>query len=57
MTMAKLTGTGDNGNVAQQAEDLWAEQGAVPQTEELVDERLRTGKWFLVAKKKTTVKS
>lgn len=52
MTMTKLTGTGDNGNVAQQAEDLWAEQGAVPQTEELVEESLRTGKWFLVAKNK-----
>ena len=37
---AKLTGTGNNGNVAQQGEDLWAEEGAVPNCEELVEKRL-----------------
>ena len=47
---AKLTGTGDNGNIAQQAEDLRAEEGAVPNTEEFVKESLWTGKRFLVEK-------
>lgn len=37
---AKLTGTGNNWNVAQQGEDLWAEEGAVPNCEELVEKRL-----------------
>lgn len=40
---AKLTGTGNNWNVAQQGEDLWAEEGAVPNCEELVEKRLWTG--------------
>lgn len=37
---AKLTGTGDNRNVAQQAEDLWAEEGAIPNIEEFVEKNL-----------------
>lgn len=36
----KLTGTGDNGNVTQQAEDLWTEEGAIPNIEEFVEKNL-----------------
>lgn len=39
-TRGKLTGTGDNRNVAQQAEDLWAEEGTVPNVEEFVEKNL-----------------
>lgn len=46
----KLTGAGDNGNVAQQAEDLWAEEGTVPNGEEFVEKSLWTGKPLLVKK-------
>ncbi len=37
---AKLTGTGDNRNVAKQAKDLWAEEGTIPNTEEFVEKSL-----------------
>lgn len=37
---AKLTGTGDNRDVAQQAEDLWAEERTVPNVEKFVEKSL-----------------
>lgn len=43
----KLTRTGDDGEVAQQAEDLRAMEGAVPDVEKLVEENLRTGETLL----------
>lgn len=36
----KLTGAGDNRNVAEQAEDLWAEEGTIPNTEKFVEKSL-----------------
>lgn len=47
---AKLTGTGDNRDVAQQAEDLWAEERTVPNVEKFVEKSLCTGKPLLVEK-------
>lgn len=37
---AKLTGTWNNRNVAQQPKDLWAEEGSVPNIEKLVEKSL-----------------
>lgn len=48
---AKLTGTGDNRDVAQQAEDLWAEERTVPNVEKFVEKSLCTGKPLLVEKR------
>lgn len=36
----KLTGAGDNGDVAQQAKNLWTEEGTVPHVEEFVEKSL-----------------
>lgn len=47
---ATLTGTGDNRNVTQQAEDLRAEEGAIPNVEEFVEKNLWTGKALLMKK-------
>lgn len=44
----KLTRTGDNRDVTQQAEDLRAKEGAVPDIEELVEKNLRAGKTLLM---------
>lgn len=44
----KLTRTGDNRDVAQQAKDLRAKEGAVPDIEELVEKNLRAGKTLLM---------
>lgn len=45
---SKLTGTWDNRNVAQQGEDLRAEQGPIPDLQEFVEERFWTRKPLLV---------
>lgn len=45
--MRKLTRAGDNREVAQQAEDLRAMEGAVPDVQKLVEENLGTGKTLL----------
>lgn len=44
---ARLTGTWDNRNVAQQSENLWAEEGAIPNVEEFVEKNFGTGKALL----------
>lgn len=44
----KLTRTGDNRDVTEQAEDLRAKEGAVPNIEELVEKNLRAGKTLLM---------
>lgn len=43
----RLTRAWDNREVAQQAEDLRAMKGAVPDVQKLVEENLRTGKTLL----------
>lgn len=42
-----LTGTGDHGDVTQQAQDLGAEERTVPNVEELVEEALGAGEALL----------
>lgn len=49
----KLTGAGDNGDVAQQAKNLWTEEGTVPHVEEFVEKSLWTGKALLGEKSDT----
>lgn len=44
---ARLTGTWYNRNVAQQAENLWAEEGAIPNVEEFVKKNFGTEKTLL----------
>lgn len=40
MVRAKLTGTRDDRNVTQQAKNLWAQEGAIPNIEEFVEKNL-----------------
>ena len=44
---AVLTGAGHHRNVAQEGQDLWAEEGAVPDVEELVEEGFHAGEPLL----------
>lgn len=45
---ARLTGTWDNRNVTQQAKNLWAEEGAIPNVEEFVEKNFGTRKALLL---------
>lgn len=46
--MWRLTGAGNDRNLAEQTEDLRTKQRTVPNCQELVEENLCAGKWFLV---------